>query len=317
MSSGSGPKAALAIALKVVALTVVLFFCFAAGAALTGMSKSAKPTENSATAAAVEDPSVTAERAAKRQRQELRMIGALLAVCFLDALVIAFLVIRSRWRGWRLMVAVALVFYGAMTVMPQIEALAFLKTSSRFAYRMLGMGAVIALPGAVAAVFLLGRKAVTVSAEAAPVVPWSIWLWKAAVAIAAYVVLYIVFGYFIAWQSADVRRAYGGGAAPTGFFAFMTSNWEVMRWLIPLQAGRGFLWVLLALPIVAMLRGAWETALAIGLAFAVLMNAQLLLPNPFMSESVRTVHMVETGASNFVFGCFVGLLFHRRYPRRT
>ena len=64
MNSSSGPKAALAIALKVVALTVVLFFCFAAGAALTGMSKSAKPTENSATAAAVEDPSVTAERAA-------------------------------------------------------------------------------------------------------------------------------------------------------------------------------------------------------------------------------------------------------------
>ena len=51
-----------------------------------------------------------------------------------------------------------------------------------------------------------------------------------------------------------------------------------------------------------------ETALAIGLLFSVVMNAQLLLPNPYMPESVRMAHLVETASSNLMFGFFVGWL---------
>jgi len=51
-----------------------------------------------------------------------------------------------------------------------------------------------------------------------------------------------------------------------------------------------------------------ETPLAVGLAFAVLMNSQLLLPNPFMPEAVRMAHLLETATSNFIFGMLVGAL---------
>jgi len=40
----------------------------------------------------------------------------------------------------------------------------------------------------------------------------------------------------------------------------------------------------------------------------VVMNAQLLLPNPFMPEPVRMAHLVETASSNLIFGVFVGWL---------
>jgi hypothetical protein len=51
-----------------------------------------------------------------------------------------------------------------------------------------------------------------------------------------------------------------------------------------------------------------ETALAIGLLFAVVMNAQLLLPNPYMPEPVRLAHLIETASSNFIFGVLIGWL---------
>jgi hypothetical protein len=42
--------------------------------------------------------------------------------------------------------------------------------------------------------------------------------------------------------------------------------------------------------------------------FAVVMNSQLLLPNPLMPHEVRMVHLVETATSNFLFGWLIVLV---------
>jgi hypothetical protein len=63
-----------------------------------------------------------------------------------------------------------------------------------------------------------------------------------------------------------------------------------------------------------MLKGDWrETALAIGVTFALLGNVQLLLPNPYMPEPVRMAHLLETASSNFLFGLLVGWLMTTPY----
>jgi ABC-type Co2+ transport system permease subunit len=55
--------------------------------------------------------------------------------------------------------------------------------------------------------------------------------------------------------------------------------------------------------LVRALRGSlWEKAALLGLALSVIMDLQLLFPNPVMPWPVRSVHMVEVGVSNFVFG---------------
>ncbi len=83
-------------------------------------------------------------------------------------------------------------------------------------------------------------------------------------------------------------------------------------WLIPFQILRAMLWTGIAIPVIRMMRGRWpETALTIGLLFGVVMNAQLLLPNPYMPEAVRTAHLLETASSNLIFGLFVGWLLLR------
>jgi len=56
-----------------------------------------------------------------------------------------------------------------------------------------------------------------------------------------------------------------------------------------------------------------ETALALGFLFSVVMNSLLLLPNPYMPESVRMSHLVETASSNFIFGVLVGWLLTERH----
>ncbi len=72
-------------------------------------------------------------------------------------------------------------------------------------------------------------------------------------------------------------------------------------------------WVALALPVIRMMKGQWpETALAIGLLFSVVMNAQLLLPNPYMPEPIRMAHLVETASSNLILGVLVGWLLTQR-----
>ncbi|HZO19986.1 MAG TPA: hypothetical protein VFB46_13430, partial [Gemmatimonadaceae bacterium] len=86
-------------------------------------------------------------------------------------------------------------------------------------------------------------------------------------------------------------------------------------WLVPFQILRALLWVAIAVPVIRMMKGQWqETALAVALLFSVVMNAQLLLPNPYMPEPVRMAHLVETASSNFIFGAFLGWLLVSR-PR--
>jgi hypothetical protein len=92
----------------------------------------------------------------------------------------------------------------------------------------------------------------------------------------------------------------------------MRSLIETSPWLFGVQAIRALLWVVIALPVINMLKGSrLETAILIALLFSVVMNTQLLLPNPYMPGAVRMAHLVETASSNFIFGFLVGWLLSR------
>ena len=182
--------------------------------------------------------------------------------------------------------------------------------------RLFLMGALIAAPFVVLAVLILGKSKADI-ANTEPnlrlVMPTREWAWKLAVIAIAYLILYFTFGYFIAWQNPAVREYYGG-IDEGSFLAHMGTVLGNTFWLIPFQILRAMLWVAIALPVIRMMKGRWqETALALGLLFAVLMNAQLLLPNPFMPEAVRMTHLIETTSSNFIWGFFIGWLLTQRH----
>ena len=284
---------AVSIVARVIALTIVLFVCFAVAGVLVGMPSNSQTSESAAAAAL-----------------------PLLVVCALEVIVVTYLILRSRWTGWRLTAAVFFVFYGVTTFMPQIESAVFLtRLPAGTVPRLFLMGALIAAPFSVLAVFILGKrkaKAVTPERNSRLVLPASEWGWKLAVIAGAYLILYFTFGYFIAWRNPAVREYYGG-VDQGSFVAQMGTVLRNTPWLVPFQIVRAMCWVVIALPVIRMLKGQrLETALAIGFLFAVVMNAQLLLPNPYMPEPVRLAHLVETASSNFIFGLLIGWLLTER-----
>jgi hypothetical protein len=286
-------KTASVLVARVIVLTIVLFVCISLAAGVVGQPAGASTSEPAASAAL-----------------------ALVIVCVLDTIVLTHFILRSRWAGWRLVATVFFVFYGVSTFMPQIESAVFItRLPEGMLPRLFLMGALFAAPFSALAVLILGKRKADDSdagENSRLVMRKSEWAWKLAVIAVAYVILYFTFGYFIAWKNPTVREYYGG-SDPGGFLTQMGTVVRDTPWLIPFQILRAMLWTLLALPVVRSLKGSWqETALSLGFMFAVLLSDLLLLPNPYMPESVRMSHLVETALSNFIFGAFSGWLLTDR-----
>jgi hypothetical protein len=112
-----------------------------------------------------------------------------------------------------------------------------------------------------------------------------------------YVVIYYTAGATIAWQSAAVRAYYENGIhiqfVPTVLF----------------QIFRGTLWAIIALFIVTRVSGSLlQRALVMGVLFSVMTAGQLLYPTSFFPWPVRAAHLLEVGASEFVYGILVTLI---------
>lgn len=249
--------------------------------------------------------------------QTSKVLMALLAVCFLDTIVLTYIILRSRWAGWRLIATVFFVFYGVMTFIAQIESAVFHFLPPGMLPRLFLMGVLVTAPFSPLAVIILGKRKADTATINEPnsrlLMPAKEWAWKLAVIAIAYMILYSTFGYFIAWKNPAIQAFYGG-IDEGNFFAHMKAVFTTAPWLEPFQALRGVLWALFALPVIRMMKGRWqETAIAVGLLFAVLMNSQLLLPTPLMPEAVRMTHLIETASSNFILGYFIVWLLHRHH----
>lgn len=251
-------------------------------------------------------------------------------MCALEAIALVVLVTSSRARSARLVLAVGALMFGVMTLQPQIEAVAFGVIRPAAALRIGAMGLLIAAIVAPVAVLVCGRIRATEGVSRGCREPlngggsgasvWRLQPWRAIVSAAfIFVALYLLFGYFIAWQSAEVRAFYRGDNS-SGFLSHIWALQLRVPWFLPLQFARGCLWAGLGVVGLGLMVGSWLRAgCIIGLFFAVVMNAQLLLPNPIMPEAVRMVHITETAPANFVLGVALAWLLYRRdarMPRR-
>jgi len=232
---------------------------------------------------------------------------ALLVVSLINAAVWAYVLLRSSWTGWKLILTVFLVFYGANTLMPQIETAYFVtRLPPGMLPRLFLAGLIIAAVFAPLAVLILGKTKHEANETHLKILAGG-WVGKLALIVIAYIILYFTFGYFIAWRSPAVRAYYGGGD-PENFIAHIASLLHTEPMLFLLQAVRALLWTAVAAPVMKMMKGAWwESGLAVALLFAVV-NSQLLIPNPLMPPEVRMAHLVETTTSNFIFGWLIVLI---------
>ena len=283
-------KVFIVTAIRVVAVTILYFSTFAvvSGALLSNASEQNASAEAGAT------------------------LVALLVVSLINAAVWTYVILRSHWTGWKLILTVFFVFYGVNTLMPQIESAYFItRLPPGLLPRLFLAGLIIAAVFAPLAVLILGKARSKTNDTSRLEMPVSAWIVKSCAIVVVYLFLYFTFGYFIAWKNPAVRAYYGGGD-PESFVAHIASLLRDEPLLFVLQAVRALLWLAIAVPVIRMMKGEWwESGLAVALLFAV-MTSQLLLPNPLMPDEVRMVHLVETATSNFLFGWLVVLILQQK-----
>jgi hypothetical protein len=304
---------ALLLVGRVLLLIATTFVAFSLSAVISGLAKAPVPgpptpasdvmsPPSEAGTAATPAPEVGQEAAAPQPGPGVAL--ALLGVCVLIAVAVTPVVVQSRWSGWRLAVALALLIYGEMTVLSQIETIVYLRQASReFVTTLFAFGALFAALLAPAAVLILGRMSDgAVAGRAAPrPIGWPGWIWRIAVVAVLHVATYYTAGYYLAWKNPAVR-AYYGGTDPGSFLLQLKSIAVGTPWMYPYQFAQGILWALLVVLLVRMLAG---SRLAVAVVAAVFLGivgpCQLLLPNPMMPTDVRLTHLFEIVASRVVF----------------
>ena len=279
--------------LKIVAACFVFGVCLGIGGVLAGVAKVA-PNE------------------AQAQANPAGFFLPFAAFCLSVGGVVSYLVLRSSWHGLRLVGVLFAATYGISTIATQVESLFFL--SAKLPPGMIGalfvQGAIAMALFATLAVLILGkwRRATTPvgNADAPPLTAVAI-TWRIALLVVAFILLYMLFGYYIAWRN-PALRAYYGGTDVASFGEAMKSTWQKEPRLFLLQVFRVLLYVACVYPLLRMLRVArWEKALAMA-AFLASWTTVLLLPNPLMPATVARSHLWETLAFNLTFGALIGWL---------
>jgi DNA-binding MarR family transcriptional regulator len=259
-----------------------------------------------------------------------RTMLLLLAVCAINTAVMMLFMLKSSRGGIVLAASSILLIFGIQFFLSQIETLWF---NDALQMPLNGIAAIVAgglimsvIFGSVATPMLNGvRKKLTSGSPDlhAPYRQATFWTRVLLLSVFVYPMLYMLAGYFIAWQAPAVREYYSGNPMLTmSFFESFMEN--IRNGLIPYQFLRGLLWILIGLPVLHLYQGPiWLKAVTLGLLYAMLMNSQHLLPNPYFPDEVQLVHFIETASSNFIWGMAVayglGPLFNtqRKQPQNS
>ena len=121
-----------------------------------------------------------------------------------------------------------------------------------------------------------------------------------------YLFVYMIFGYFIAWQFEELRIFYSGTAEKLNFFGQLLNNLKTNPIIYPFQVLRGILFGVFLLPLVNMIaknRFIFITSVCLVYLCTAIM---LIIPNALFPDMVRIGHLIEMTVSMFIFGLIVG-----------
>jgi hypothetical protein len=297
-------RKSIEVGLKTIVVAIGLTIIFMIAVMVSGMARSASaaPATSAATAG-----------------QPANILLLLFLASLVQAIVVAYVVLEAKWSGWKIASALFLLVLN-LWAQAAIEPLFYLRSrlSPHYSTQALVAGLVTAALFAPFAVWILGGFRRAAREGPSEHAHWSAarWIGTLAATTVAFVALYYLCGYYIAWQNPALRQFYSGTTEIRSFWGQIAWTWSSTPWMFPVQAGRGLLFVALTLPAVRMLRGgAARVAFGTALMYAVWDgSAGLILPNPFFPPSVAHTHLVELAVWGLVFGALVGWLAGRSSP---
>lgn len=230
-------------------------------------------------------------------------------------LILVYLIRRLNLSGVKLFVAVVIVFWGLQTFMTQLETWYFREAMPEISDHELAnlflrplITVVLFVP---LAMWVLGKW----KRDSTPLKyhPPTALTWKEMLLLSvAYVIIYFVFGYLVAWRFEAVRMFYSGSAVDAGFIGQMKHTLQEKPFIFLFQLLRGLLWIVMGLPLLLYLKGGKNEKV---IAFVILYSVtaiQLIVDNPFMPHQVRIAHLLEVGSSNALFGLLIGWVATRK-----
>jgi len=121
-----------------------------------------------------------------------------------------------------------------------------------------------------------------------------------------YLCVYMIFGYFVAWQFQELRIFYTGSPEKLSFWGQLANNIRTNPVIIPFQILRGILFGLAIIPIRNMVNKK-KINFIISVCLIYLCSAVvLIIPNVLFPDIVRIAHLIEMSGSMFLFAIIAG-----------
>ena len=249
-----------------------------------------------------------------------------------NALLVFWLVKRSPYKGMKLFLQISIPLFFVQTFQTQIETLYFIDAfpllKGNFeAYKIILRGLLESVLFSSFAVLVTGRLKITGGQPSRFVIKSDRMLNRALWLGAIYVILYVTFGYFVAWQSQELRLFYGGPARLNTYFNQLRSMLLDKPDLPFFQYCRGLLWIAFLIPIFKGFTGGRKELIVFSALYMGLMpTVQLAFANPLMPPQVCFFHFIEVSVSNAIFGALTGYVIpvlqirresERRQPGRN
>jgi len=125
-----------------------------------------------------------------------------------------------------------------------------------------------------------------------------------------YLCVYMIFGYFVAWQFEELRLFYSGSSEKLSFLGQMVNNIKTNPIIIPFQILRGILFGMAIIPIKNMLSKN-KIVFITSVCMVYLCTAVILIiPNVLFPDIVRIAHLIEMSGSMLLFGIIVGNILY-------
>ena len=225
-------------------------------------------------------------------------------VCF----TIYFLMDHSCFSAKKQFISILGVMFFVLAFMTQIETLLFIDafpilTRLDVVFLMLSMGLlpIFAVTTFLARYFKKEQLAAAVAEKMAVNIK-SIFVRLGLIGV-IYLCVYMVFGYFVAWQFEDLRLFYSGSTEKLGFLQQVFSNSPGMMLF---QVLRGILFGAFLIPLRLMITKS-KTIFLISVCLVYLCTAlMLIVPNVLFPDMVRIAHLIEMTSSMFLFGIIAG-----------
>jgi hypothetical protein len=238
------------------------------------------------------------------------------AIVLANVLVLEWYIIRSTVKGRRLFFILFLEIFGVIFFMPQIETLVFNESIGMpiaLVISLIISGAIVAGVVSRLAVRLFKKQ------DSDAIIEYNTSLWdgplsdlagKFAVLAFIYLALYMLFGYYVAWQFVGLREYYSGSTVLLGFVDQWLNTLKTNPIALPLQLFRGLLWAGLAFLATRTMdtEKSWEKPVIVGLLMSIGLSLQILLPQAYMPAAVRYGHFPEILLENFIFGVIASKL---------